>query len=151
VRSADRIAGAALLALGVGFSAGALTHYAYWGENGPGPAFLPFWLGLALAGLASILLIGAMRASAPGDPWLPRGEGLRRLVLVLVITVAFVALLKVLGMALGTVLFLVALLRGIDRQPWRVTISVALAVAAANYLVFAHWLKVPMPVGLLGF
>ncbi|HEX2540558.1 MAG TPA: tripartite tricarboxylate transporter TctB family protein [Caldimonas sp.] len=151
MRSADRIAGAALLALGVAFSAGALTHYAYWGENGPGPAFLPFWLGLSMAVLAATLLIGAMRSGDPGEAWLPRGEGLRRLVLVFGLSVAFVALLKVVGMALGTVLFLIALLRGLDRQPWHVTVAVALAVAAANYLIFIHWLKVPMPVGVLGF
>jgi hypothetical protein len=151
VRSADRIAGAALLVLGIAFSAGALTHYAYWGENGPGPAFLPFWLGLAMAVLASILLLGAVRSGDRGEPWLPRGEGLRRLVLVFGISVAFVALLKVLGMAVGTVLFLVVLLRGLDRQPWHVTVAVSLAVAAVNYLIFIHWLKVPMPAGVLGF
>ena len=151
MRGADRIAGAGLLVLAVSFSAGALTHYAYWGENGPGPAFLPFWLGLSMALLATILLVGAIRSADPGEPWLPRGEGLRRLVLVLGISIAFVSLLNVLGMALGTVLFLIALLRGLDRRPWHVTLAVALAVAAVNYLIFAYWLKVPMPAGVLGF
>ena len=151
MRSADRIAGAALLALGVAFSAGALTSYAYWGENGPGPAFLPFWLGLAMALLATLLLVGAVRASDPGEAWLPRGDGLRRLLLVFGISVAFVALLNVVGMAIGTVLFLVILLRGLDRQPWSVTVTVSLAVAVVNYLIFTYWLRVPMPVGWLGF
>ena len=151
MRSADRIAGAALLALGVAFSAGALTNYAYWGENGPGPAFLPFWLGLSMALLATILLVGAIRSADPGEPWLPRGEGLRRLLLVFGLSVAFVSLLNVLGMVLGTVLFLLVLLRGLDRQPWHVTVGVALAVAAVNYLIFTYWLRVPMPVGVLGF
>jgi hypothetical protein len=151
VRAADRVAGAALLALGIAFSAGALTHYPYWGENGPGPAFLPFWLGLAMALLATILLVGAVRSSDPGAAWLPRGEGLRRLLLVLGITALFASLLNVLGMVLGTVLFLIALLRGLDRQRWHVALGVALAVAAVNYLIFKHWLRVPMPVGLFGF
>jgi hypothetical protein len=151
VRSADRIGGAALLALGVAFSAGALKNYSYWGENGPGPAFLPFWLGLSMALLATILLVGAIRSADAGEPWLPRGEGLRRLLLVFGLSVAFVSLLNVLGMVLGTVLFLLVLLRGLDRQPWHVTVGVALAVAAANYLIFTYWLRVPMPVGVLGF
>lgn len=151
MRSADRIAGAALLALGIAFSAGALTHHPYWGDNGPGPAFLPFWLGLAVAVLAAVLLVGAIRSTDPGAAWLPRGEGLRRLVLVLGITAVFAALLNVLGMVLGTVLFLIALLRGLDRQRWRVTVAVSLAVAAVNYLIFTYWLRVPMPVGVLGF
>ena len=151
MRSADRIAGAALLALAVAFSVGALKHYAYWGENGPGPAFLPFWLGLVMAVLATALLVGAIRSHDPGPAWLPRGDGLRRLALVLGVTVAFVALLNVIGMTIGTVLFLVILLRFLDRQSWPLTVAVALAVAALNYLVFARWLHVPLPASPLGF
>ena len=151
MRRADRFAGAALLALAVAFSAGALKNYAYWGANGPGPAFLPAWLGGVMAVLASLLLLGALRSRDPGEQWLPAGDGLRRLGLVLGVTMAFVALLNVVGMLLGTVLFLVVLLRRLDRQPWRLTLSVALATAAFNYLVFTYWLRVPMPVGVLGF
>ncbi|MEO5845469.1 MAG: tripartite tricarboxylate transporter TctB family protein [Caldimonas sp.] len=151
MRSADRVAGAALLALGIAFSAGALKHFAYWGENGPGPAFLPFWLGLLMALLAAMLFVGAVRSRDPGPDWLPRGDGLRRLAIVLGATVAFVALLNVIGMTLGTTLFLVVLMRFPDRQPWPRTIAVALVMAGLIYLVFARWLHVPLPTGPLGF
>ena len=84
VRGADRIAGAGLLALGVAFSAGALRQHAYWGPNGPGPAFLPFWLGLDHGGARRAARWSARCAREdPGEDWLPRGEGLRRLGLVL--------------------------------------------------------------------
>ena len=151
MRSADRIAGAALLALAVAFSAGALKAYTYWGENGPGPAFLPFWLGAVMAVLAAALLVGALRSRDPGPAWLPSGDGLRRLVLVIVATAAFVALLDVIGMTIATVLFLLVVMRVLDRQRWPLTIAVALAVAGLNYLVFARWLHVPLPVGPFGF
>ena len=151
MRSADRIAGAALLALAVAFSAGALTHYAYWGPNGPGPAFLPFWLGVVMALLAAMQLVGALRSRDAGKAWLPTGEGRRRLAIVLGLTTALVALLNIVGMVLGTVLFLVGLMRLLDRLAWPLTLSVALAVAAFNFLVFTLWLKVPLPVGVLGF
>jgi len=151
VRAADRFAGAALLALGVAFAAGALKQFAYWGENGPGPAFLPFWLGLAMALLALALFVGALREKDPGEAWFPRGEGLRRLLVVLGATVALVALLDVAGMVVGTFLYLVGLFRFVDRQPWRLGVAVALGVAALDYLVFVHWLHLPMPVGMLGF
>ena len=151
MRAADRFAGAALLALGVAFAAGALKQYAYWGENGPGPAFLPFWLGLAMALLALAMLVGALREKDPGDAWFPRGEGLRRLVVVLVATTALVALLDVVGMVVGTFLYLLGLFRFVDRQPWPLGVAVALAVSALDFLVFTYWLRVPMPVGVLGF
>ena len=151
MRTADRIAGASLLALAIAFSAGALKHYSYWGENGPGSAFLPFWLGLVMAVLAAMLLVGALRSSDPGPAWLPSGVGLRRLALVVGASAAFAALLNVIGMTVGTVLFLVVLMRFLDRQPWPLTLAVALAVAGLNYLVFTHWLHVPLPAGPFGF
>lgn len=151
MRRADRITGAALLALAVAFSAGALKHYAYWGENGPGPAFLPFWLGVVMALLAGALLLGAIRSTDPGAAWLPDRIGQQRLALVLGATLAFVALLNVLGMVIATVLFLVVVVRGLDRHPWPLTLAVALAVAGFNALVFTYWLRVPLPVGVLGF
>jgi hypothetical protein len=140
-----------LLALAVAFSAGALKQYDYWGANGPGPAFLPFWLGLVMALLATLLLVGAMRSSDPGADWLPTGEGRRRLVLVMVATIVFVALLNVIGMVVGTVLFLIVLMRFLDRCAWPLTLMVSVATAAFVYLVFARWLRVPLPVGVLGF
>jgi hypothetical protein len=151
VRSADRIAGAALLVLAVAFAVGALKSHAYWGENGPGPAFLPAWLGGVMAVLAGLLLVGALRSREPGEAWLPRGEGRRRVLLVLAATLALVALLDVVGMVLGTMFFMIVLLRLLDRHPWPLTAAVAVATAGVNFLVFTYWLRVPMPVGLLGF
>ena len=151
MRGADRFAGAGLLALGIAFGAGALKQYDYWGPNGPGPAFLPFWLGLAMAVLATALLVGALRSTEPGEAWFPRGEGLRRLVLVLGASTALVLLLNVLGMVVATLLFLLVLFRFIDRQPWPLSLAVAVAIAGLNFLVFTYWLRVPMPVGPLGF
>ena len=151
MRRADAIAGAALLALAIAFSAGALTHYSYWGPNGPGPAFLPFWLGVVMAGLAALLLSGAVRSRDPGAQWLPRGESLKRLALVLGATIGLVALLNVVGMILGTALFLIVLMRFLDRNPWPLTLAVAVATAGVNFLVFTYWLRVPMPVSVLGF
>ncbi len=151
MRSADRTAGAVLLVFALAFGAGALKQYAFWGPNGPGPAFLPFWLGVVMALLATLLLVGALRTRDAGAAWLPSGEGLRRLAIVVGVTVAFVALLNVTGMVIGTVLFLVVLMRYLDRCAWPLTLMVALATAAFIYLVFARWLRVPLPTGVLGF
>lgn len=151
MRNADRIAGAALLVFAVAFSAGALKYYTYSGPGGPGPAFLPFWLGVIMAVLAGLLLVGALRSRDPGIAWLPQGDGLRRLAVVLGVTFGFVALLKIVGMILGTALFLVVLMRVLDRNPWPSTLLVAAATAGLNFLVFTYWLRVPFPVSVFGF
>ena len=150
MRNADRIAGAALLVFAVAFAAGGLKYYRYSGPDGPGPAFFPFWLGGIMAVLACTLLVGALRSPDPGPAWLPRGDGLRRLAVVVGTTFAFVALLKLVGMILGTALFLVVLLRVLDRVSWPLTVSVATATSGLIYLIFSYWLKVPFPVSVIG-
>ena len=151
MRRADQIAGAGLLFLGVAFSGMALWKYTYWGPTGPGSGFLPFWLGLAMAVLAAGLLLGTRRAREPGARWLPEGAGLRRLLAVLGVTAGLVVVLKIVGMVVGTVLFLVAILRFVERMRWRSTLAIAVGTAAVNYLIFTYWLRVPFPLGVLGF
>lgn len=147
MRNADRISAALLLAVAVAFSAGALKYYDWWGPGGPGSAFLPFWLGLVMALLALMMLLKSLKEKNPGDAWLPRGEGLRHIAVVLGVTVAFVALLNVVGMVLGTALFLAVLMRYLGRHRWWVTAAIGVAAAGFNWLVFVHWLRVPFPEG----
>jgi hypothetical protein len=149
VRNADRVTAALLLAFSVAFSAGALKNYQWWGSGGPGPAFVPFWLGLVMALLALTMLVRSIREENPGAAWFPRGEGLRDLLVVLAATVAYVTLLNVTGMIIGTALYLAFLVRYLGKHRWWVTLSVALGAAAFNWLVFVHWLRVPMPAGML--
>ena len=148
MRNADRVTAALLLAFAVAFSVGAVKNYQWWGSGGPGPAFVPFWLGLVMGLLALTMLIRSLRAPYPGEAWFPRGEGLRDMLVVLVATVAFIALLKVTGMIVGTALYLAFLVRYLGRHRWWVTLAVALAAAAFNWLVFVRWLRVPMPEGM---
>ncbi len=149
MRSADRVTAALLLAFAVAFSVGALKQYQWWGSGGPGPAFMPFWLGLVMAGLALSLLLRSLKEKSPGAAWLPRGEGLRDMLVVLAATVAFIALLKVTGMIIGTALYLALLVRYLGKHRWWVTLAVAIGAAGFNWLVFVHWLRVPMPEGVL--
>ena len=149
MRSADRVTAALLLAFAVAFSVGALKQYQWWGSGGPGPAFMPFWLGLVMALLALMMLVRSLRQQHPGEAWFPRGEGLRDLLVVLAATVAYVALLNVTGMIIGTALYLGFLVWFLGKHRWWVTLAVALGAAGFNWLVFVHWLRVPMPEGVI--
>lgn len=151
MRNADRVSAALLLAGALGFSAVALKSWPYTSPEGPGPAFLPFWLGLGMAALAAALLARSLRERSRGADWAPRGVPLRHVLVVLGVTVAFAALIQFLGMILGSALFLVVLVRYLGRHSWPVVLSVAAGGAGFIWLVFARWLHVPFPVGPLGF
>ena len=148
MRNADRVTAALLLAFAVAFSIGAVKNYQWWGSGGPGPAFVPFWLGLVMALLALMMLVRSVKQQDPGAAWFPRGEGLRDMLVVLVVTVAYVALLDITGMVVGTALYLAILVRYLGKHRWWVTLSVALGAGFFNWLVFVHWLRVPMPEGM---
>ena len=146
---ADRWSAVVLLAFAAAFTAGALKFHRYWDDTGPGSGFLPSWLGLVMAALALLLLLRRPRAVDAGVEWMPRGEGRTRMLIVMALTVTFVALLKVTGMILGTGLYLVAVVSIFGKHRWWIAIVVALAAAGFNWLVFAHWLRVPFPRGML--
>lgn len=150
MRRADQVTGLLLLAFGVSFAVGA-RGFPYTTPTGPGSGFLPFWLGLVMAALAFVLVVGATRQTDPGEAWLPSGRPLVRIGIVILATALFVALMPVVGMALGTVLFLVGLLRFLEGHGWSTTLAVSVGTALVNWLIFSRWLGVPFPVGLLGF
>ena len=149
MHKADRVTAALLLAFAALFAAAALKLYAYSSESGPGSAFLPFWLGVVMAALALLMLVRRPRAAEAGGEWLPEREGRRRVAFVVAVTVAFVALLKPLGMIAATALYLAVVVRFFGKHPWWLALAVAAAAAAFNWLVFAHWLRVPFPEGSL--
>ena len=145
MRSADRVTAVLLFALSVAFVAGALKYYSWWGSGGPGSAFLPFWLGLVMSCLALGMLVRSLKDPNLGASWLPRGEGLRDMLVVLGVTIAFVSFLNVTGMVIGTAVYLLILVRYLGRHPWWMTVAIALAAAGFNWLVFVHWLRLPFP------
>ncbi|MBW8904502.1 MAG: tripartite tricarboxylate transporter TctB family protein [Betaproteobacteria bacterium] len=148
---ADRITAAVLLAFSLAFAAGGLKYYPYWSDTGPGSGFLPAWLGGVMAALALLMLLRRPRAADANTPWLPSGEGARRLITLIAASVLYVALLKPLGMIVPSALYLAFVMRYFERHAWWLTAAVVLAASAANWLVFVHWLKVPFPLSPLGF
>jgi len=151
VTRADRITAAVLLAFSAAFAVGALKYYPYWGEGGPGSAFLPAWLAGVMALLAMMMLVRRPRTADAEVDWLPRGDGAKRLVVVLIATILYVAALKPLGMILASAIYLAFIMRYLGRHRWWLTATVAIATAAGNWALFEYWLKVPFPMGPFGF
>jgi len=148
VARADRITAAVLLAFSLAFAAGGLKYYPYWSDTGPGSGFLPAWLGGVMAALALLMLLRRPRATE--GEWLPRGEGARRVIVLIAASILYVALLTPLGMIVASALYLAFVMRYFERHAWWLTALVVFLACAGNWLVFVHWLKVPFPVSPLG-
>lgn len=129
------------------------SRLAYFSEyGGPGPGFLPLWLGIGLFFLGLLMisldLFGSARdKSSDMQRWLGSGRALGGWAGL----VAAIALLPLLGFTLSFGLLTAYLLRVVDRRSLWATFTVALGVMLGFHLVFAFALGVPLPVGPLGF
>ncbi len=129
------------------------TALPYVSEFGPGPGFLPLWIGIGITACSlAALVVSFFRA---GKRSLDSSE-LSRIEIIRGVGswaafVVSIALLPLIGFGLSLGLLSVFLIIALDRRsPW-VALGVALFLALGFHLVFNLALGVSLPVGPLGF
>ncbi|MFB3820195.1 MAG: tripartite tricarboxylate transporter TctB family protein [Candidatus Methylomirabilales bacterium] len=144
-----------ILAIGIAYEGMALGMPR--GKLGyPGPGFFPLMVGaflsLAAAGCLVQALLGrgmAPRAAAAGAA----GEAPRRThraVLLLGLLTAYGLALKPVGFPLAIFLFVLAAMRIFGYRRWLPALAVTVVLAVFSYVTFVLWLKVPLPLGIVG-
>jgi putative tricarboxylic transport membrane protein len=120
---------------------------------GPGPGFFPFWLGVLGVALAVVLLRQLRSDQVELGAWVLEFDraGARSVVQVVVALAVGAALLEVAGFRLSMLLLLGYLLHVLGVQS-RFAIAVFAAIGSFGvFYVFYDLLKVPLPMGILGF
>jgi putative tricarboxylic transport membrane protein len=113
----------------------------------PGQGFFPWWLGLTLALLSLVLLASSVTARSAIRPDEARGR-VAKVVALLAVLIVYVVALEPLGYPLCTFLLVLFMLRIIEPHRWPTALTMAGLTSAGSYLLFAVWLKVPLPSGL---
>jgi hypothetical protein len=127
------------------------SRYPFGTVSKVGPGFLPFYLGLVLAGLSVILLLKAMLAPDPEEAKAPLTMGkMLRVISVFFSMVAYAFLLSRLGFPITTFIFTLVLFKFAESYRWVPAVLGALATAVVNYFVFGVWLQCQFPAGWLG-
>ena len=152
MRKADLFTGVVLLVL-----AGYVIYEAWLmppsGTFGPGSGFFPFWLGIILAVLSLILMIGAaLRPKDQNDrsPF-PAGQALFAVSKVLGGLVIFTVLMETLGFIINTFVFVTYLMKVVQRERWWVVLLIAVTTTACLYVVFQVLLGISLPRNMFGF
>jgi putative tricarboxylic transport membrane protein len=147
--TADFWSGLALAALGAYIIAEA-ARWEYLGQDGPGPGFFPLWYGIAMAALSLALVVSSVLRGPGAEERIDWAKARRALAAWLALA-ASVAALELLGFVTAFAVLTFFLVAVMYRRPLAAAATVALASAAAFYLLFGLALGLRLPAGVLGF
>ena len=123
----------------------------YYTDLGPGAGFLPFWIGIGVTVGGVVEVVKALRIRARIDMgrfFQPRSKlGLQMLVLIVVTFLIF----PVVGFSVGLALCTAAAMRIIGKHEIMTCGITAVLSAIFIHVVFATWLDIPLPMGLIGW
>jgi hypothetical protein len=117
-----------------------------WGAEGPRAGFFPFYVGLLILVSTGVNLAQIVRERYDGRLFADWGQ-LRLVMLVLVPTAIYVALIPWLGIYAASVLLIAAFMIWIGGYGWRMVAAVSIGVPLVTFVVFEKWFLVPLPKG----
>jgi hypothetical protein len=121
---------------------------AYVSEEGPGPGFLPFWLGTGIFALALMLIITSQReptlASMPQKSWSPE---MRAAAAWLALMIA-IFLAPFVGFAASLMLLAIYIVAGLERRPLWSALLVGAGLGVGFHLLFVTVLGLSLPTPL---
>jgi putative tricarboxylic transport membrane protein len=115
----------------------------------PGPGFVPFFLGLTLAGLSIIAFIFPDSQKKMAAFWNDWQKG-RVIIVIFLGLVAYLSLVRVLGFYIDTFLLMMFLLKTFGEKGIKRPLLVSLLTVGVTYLLFHKLLFIPFPQGFLG-
>lgn len=122
----------------------------YMAEYGPGPGFLPFWLGVGIIILGVALLARAIFSGKGNDDFsFPTRHAAGQMFLVMVGLFGFVFLAEKVGFLLCIGLLFLFLLIVVERRGWKFSLAIAIISTLTFWIIFELELQLRLPPGLL--
>lgn len=152
MNKAETVAGSVFVIIGI-FIVLEAVKFPYFVEGVPGPGFLPLWVsgGMISTGLVLVAKGVWPHLAVHEEITWPEAAGWRRVGLMLGALAVSLLMLNVLGFMVVTTLFMAVVVFGLGIRSWWMLATVPLAAAVGLYVLFAVWLRVPLPKGILGF
>ena len=146
-RTLDVVVAAQLITVGAVVVGGSYRLGAGWSPSGPESGYLPFYVGLlVLASSTVTLLINLFTRNPNRAPFVER-EQLRRVLQVLIPSIAFVLLIDYIGIYVAGCLFIALFMWWLGRYPLHTVVPVSVLIPLALFLLFEVWFLVPLPKG----
>jgi heme A synthase len=122
----------------------------------PGPGFIFFLMALLLIILSAIDLgttFSGKSKSEKEKPEAPLWKGARwpKVLIVLIGISIYNYVFNFLGFLLSTFLLMIFLFKAVEPTKWWVSVLASIITILLSFGIFNLWLKVPFPIGVLGF
>jgi putative tricarboxylic transport membrane protein len=122
----------------------------YMEEYGPGPGFLPYWLGVLFVVLGIVLFAKATFFAENTEVIeLPTGRGAYQLLLVIASIVGLALLTEAIGFIICIGLMFFFLLAFVERRGWKFALVMGIGSASVFWIVFEFGLDLRLPPGVL--
>jgi putative tricarboxylic transport membrane protein len=151
LRRSDLVSGISVAAFGLYVTIES-SRLAYVSEYGPGPGFLPLWLGIGLLILAVCLMVSHLvRPAAESGGKSASAVAMGRVLSGWLALMLAVFLLPRIGFSLSLALLTVFLIVALEHRSRWTAIGVGFGLALGFYLIFVFALGLSLPVGPWGF
>jgi hypothetical protein len=126
---------------------------AQWASDGPQAGYFPFYIGVIILIASAINLWSALTSGARGrEPFVLWGQ-LKMILIVMVPSFVYVALIANPWMGLGiyvaSAIFIAFFMRYLGKYGWAKTVAVSVGTMVVFFLMFEIWFRVPLPKGPL--
>jgi hypothetical protein len=120
-----------------------------WQEvHGPQPGYFPFYVGLIICIASLINLVRAVLVlRGARNKAFVQTDQLKMVLMVLVPTATYAAAVTWIGIYVASVAFIAFFMRWLGKYAWWKAAAVSIGAAAAFFLIFEVWFKVPLPKG----
>ena len=119
--------------------------------SSPGPGFLPFLSGAAMALLALVVFLQQLPGKKDTLKSLWANKKWLAVPIVMASLILYAVLLNFLGFILDTFILTAFLLRVMEPLNWSKVAAGATGATLGSYAVFHLWLEAQLPAGFLGF
>jgi putative tricarboxylic transport membrane protein len=149
----DLISSFCLLVLGLLMAFQSLKM-AVWSRSGPQEGFFPLFIAVIIIGLSLLIFLkSAILARAEKKETKKKHEesevSFFRVFSYFILMLLYGLLIEKVGFLITSILFLILILKYMERQDWWITIVLGSASVIVGYFLFVSFLGVPLPRGLI--
>jgi large-conductance mechanosensitive channel len=127
-----------------------------WSKFGPDEGFFPLAVAIIIIGLSLFLFIKSFfftrgREKKKGSEEQPeKGVTIFKISAYTILMLVYGLLMERVGFLITSVLFIFPIVKFVEKQSWKITLLVGFGSIITSYILFVHFLGVPLPRGFIG-